>query len=539
LTEDTLQGLARLLRWLDVRRGVLRQGNRAWVFDRASGGFAPVADDCPAEGTIIPLPEGTLTLEDGDLTPSAVALAGEFARALFEAQRVRLLLETVFEASLALCSKLSLQSLLTRLISLTTEVLGAEASSVMLLDESRSSLYWEVAEGGSSQDSLKRLSLPVGQGIAGTVALTGTPIVVQDAEHDPRVARWVDVATGYRTRSILCVPIRSRDETLGVIQVLNKKVGTFAPEDQELLDLIAAEAGVAIENAILYERLDERVRLRTRELAEANDQLRQTLVELKATQTQLIQSEKMAALGKLVAGVAHEINTPLGAINSNTDILARGLRKLAPLVGEQGGTTMMTLAELGQTNAEACQRISAIVKNLRTFSRLDEAEWKSADLREGMESTLTLVHHLHKGRVEIIREFGEIPPVECRPGQINQVFMNLLVNAIQAIEGPGTVWIRMGAEGEGVRIEVQDTGCGIPPEHLSKIFDPGFTTKGVGVGTGLGLSICHQIVAAHHGTIRVASEKGAATTFTLFLPLRPPSGTASGGSGGTRTVSSS
>lgn len=439
---------------------------------------------------------------------------------VIESARSRDLLRTVFETSLLLCADLSLQTLLAKLLALTREVLGAEASSVMLLDQARSTLYWEVAEGGAAASTLKGISLPVGEGIAGAVAQSGKAIIVADARQDPRVAKRVDAVTGFQTRSILCVPIRFKGAVIGVIQVLNKTEGTFTEQDQELLELIAAEAGVAIENAQLYGTLEERVRVRTTELAEANAQLTQAMSELKATQTRLIQSEKMAALGNLVAGVAHEINTPLGAIASNTDILNRGLRKMASLTGEQAENTINMLAKLIQTNGEACRRISAIVKDLKTFSRLDEAEWKTVDLREGMETTLTLVHHLHKDRITVIREYGDIPSTGCRPGQINQVFMNLLVNAIQAIEGTGTIWVRMKCEDATIRVEVQDSGVGIAPEHLDKIFDPGFTTKGVGVGTGLGLSICYQIMADHQGSIQVVSERGRGSTFTLILPIR-------------------
>jgi two-component system NtrC family sensor kinase len=276
-----------------------------------------------------------------------------------------------------------------------------------------------------------------------------------------------------------------------------------------------------VRSLLRIKALHDTVKRQATELFEANAQLSHTLDELRTTQIHLIQSEKMAALGKLVAGLAHEINTPLGAITSNTNLLDRGFKRLGPSVAEQGTTLLTTLEPLLHTNAEACQRISAIVKNLKTFARLDEAEWKSADFREGMESTLTLVHHLHKGRIQMIREYQEIPPVKCHPGQINQVFMNLLVNAIQAIEGPGKIWIRMGLEGDNVKVEIQDTGIGIAETHLLRIFDPGFTTKGVGVGTGLGLSICYRIIAEHQGTIHVASQDGRGSTFTMHLPIRP------------------
>jgi signal transduction histidine kinase len=425
------------------------------------------------------------------------------------------LLALLAETSRVLGADLDLPTLLVKLMALAEKMVGAETSSVMLLDEGRATLHWVVAEGDATAGALRQMTLAVGEGIAGIVAARGESIVVPDAERDPRVARRVDAATGFRTRSIVCVPIRFHGGVIGVIQVLNKREGTFATRDREVLELIAAEAGVAIENARVYATLDERVRQRTAELTEANAQLTETLRELRQTQARLVQSEKMAALGALVAGVAHEINTPLGAITSNVDVVLRGLGKL----GAPRADAVRLLDELLRTTAQACQRISAIVKNLKNFARLDEAEWKPADLREGMDSTLALVEHLHRGRITIVREYGAVPLIACHPGQLNQVFMNLLVNAIQAIAGSGTIRIRIGVEGAQVWIDVEDTGSGIAPEHLPRIFDPGFTTKGVGVGTGLGLPICHQIVTAHAGTIGVTSQPGVGSTFSVRLPL--------------------
>jgi signal transduction histidine kinase len=435
------------------------------------------------------------------------------------AARHRALLDLVVETSLVLGADLELPTLLAKLVWLAERALGAELSSVMLLDDQRALLHWEVADGGVASGVLRHMTLAVGEGIAGTVAATGEPIVVRDAETDPRVARRVDAQTGFRTRSILCVPIRFRGRVTGVIQVLNKHAGTFTEQDREVLELIAAEAGVAIENARVYATLEERVRERTAELRTANAQLTETLAELRRAQAQLVQSEKMAALGNLVAGVAHEINTPLGAITSNTDVVLRGLARLAPEVPASRAETLRIVEDLLRTSAEACRRISVIVTNLRTFARLDEAEWKTADLREGMDSTLALVEHLHRGRIEIVREYAAVPAIACHPGQLNQVFMNLLVNAIQAIDGPGTIHVRLGVEDRSLRIDVEDTGAGIAPEHLDRVFDPGFTTKGVGVGTGLGLAICHRIVQAHAGTIGVTSRPGAGSMFTVRLPL--------------------
>jgi signal transduction histidine kinase len=150
---------------------------------------------------------------------------------------------------------------------------------------------------------------------------------------------------------------------------------------------------------------------------------------------------------------------------------------------------------------------------------LDEAELKTADLHEGLESTLTLVHHELKNRVQVVKEYGDIPSISCHPNQINQVFMNLLVNASQAVRGEGTITIKTFRDGDTVNVQISDTGAGIPPENLSRIFDPGFTTKGVGVGTGLGLSICFKIAQDHGGRIDVESTAGEGSTFTVRLPI--------------------
>jgi signal transduction histidine kinase len=184
--------------------------------------------------------------------------------------------------------------------------------------------------------------------------------------------------------------------------------------------------------------------------------------------------------------------------------------------------TLEVLDEIGRVNKTACERIVATVKSLRNFARLDEAERKRVDLHEGLESTLVLVHHEFKNRIKVVRDYGdEVPEVECSPNQLNQVFMNILVNAAHAIEGEGTVNIATRSEGEQVTISFTDTGRGIDPKVVPNIFDPGFTTKGVGVGTGLGLAICYRIVKDHHGSIDVESEPGRGTTFAITLPTKP------------------
>jgi signal transduction histidine kinase len=427
----------------------------------------------------------------------------------------------LIDTGIALCRTLHLNELLRVMMERVRAAMDAEACSVMLLDETRQVLRWEVAL-GEGAGKLQTLTVPLGQGISGKVAATGEAIRIDDVRQD---ARWqgqrFDQATGFVTRSVLCVPIRAREQVIGVTQVLNKRGGPFDDADQSLLEALAGMGGVAIENARLYENLEEKVQERTAEL-------RRTLAELRETQAQLVQSEKMAALGDLVAGVAHEINTPLGAVSSNTDLTARALEKIQGVLtdGTQADSARRYVdraLQLAQVSRDACGRIGNIVRSLRNFARLDEAERKPADLHEGLESTLTLAAHLLRNRITVKREYGSLPPVDCYPNQLNQVFLNMIVNAAQAIEGPGEITLRTGvvagASGPQACIEISDTGSGIKPENLKRIFDPGFTTKGVGVGTGLGLAICYRIIRNHQGSVEVESSLGKGTTFKIFLPM--------------------
>ncbi|MBU0985500.1 MAG: PAS domain S-box protein, partial [candidate division Zixibacteria bacterium] len=258
-------------------------------------------------------------------------------------------------------------------------------------------------------------------------------------------------------------------------------------------------------------------------------EVKQALDDLKQAQTRLVQSEKMASLGLLVAGIAHEINTPVGAINSMHDTLMRAVVKLKTQLGQHCEDSHPIAADLkpiidtidsaNRVISNGAERVMTIVRRLRSFARLDEAELKKADIHEGLEDTLTLIHHEIKNRITVRRDFGDVPEIACYPGRLNQVFLNLLNNARQAIVGEGTIQIRTFVRDSRVVVEIADSGKGIDAAHLKRIFDPGFTTKGVGVGTGLGLSICYQIIEDHRGTISVRSEVGKGTTFTIELPM--------------------
>lgn len=255
--------------------------------------------------------------------------------------------------------------------------------------------------------------------------------------------------------------------------------------------------------------------------------------ELEKAEAALMQSEKMASLGNLVTGVAHEINTPVGSIHANGDLMVRALEKLRKIADESPGLgnpeaerelarILDALENIGRVNQTASNRLVSIVRSLKSFARLEQLECRESDIHEEIDSALTLVHHELKNRIEVEQNYGDIPLLECFPSHLNQVFLNLLVNASQAIEGRGRITITTRPLGDDVEIIFQDSGSGIRPENLDKIFEPGFTTKGVGDGTGLGLAICYKIIRAHHGSIAVESKLGAGTTFTITLPVHDP-----------------
>lgn len=290
-----------------------------------------------------------------------------------------------------------------------------------------------------------------------------------------------------------------------------------------------------------FDRDELRTRLRA---AERVIQLEQHLAEqnraLREAQSALVQSEKLASLGRLAAGVAHEINNPIAYVTNNLTVLRRDMQSaLEALDAHRRGDTaeasrLEDEADLGyfrDTFARTCdktleglQRVRDIVRNLRDFARLDEGEFKDVDLNDALGSTLEIIRHELKSKeIRLVTEFEPLPAVLCHPGKINQVFLNLLVNAIQACDPGGTVIVCTHADAASVVTEVRDNGHGIKPEHRSRLFEPFFTTKPIGEGTGLGLSMSFGIVRDHGGTIDVESEVGRGSLFRVRLPLRPPS----------------
>jgi len=331
----------------------------------------------------------------------------------------------------------------------------------------------------------------------------------------------------------------------------------FTAEDRAVFESLTTQTAIALENNQYIEEtkalIEEVTESKTREkyvsklekanqkLTQNNKKLQQLYKDLKDTQAQLVQSEKMAGLGQLVAGVAHELNNPISYIYANMKELDQYISAITDLLSlfqdppEQETQLRDAIENLRSRydfefiqsdiqsliteSVEGSQRVKNVVLNLRNFSRLDEAESKLADLHEGLDSTLLLLNNEIKNRITIHKDYGDLPKIYCYPGNVNQVFMNFLLNAIQAIEGNGNIWIKTRKLKDTVEITIKDDGKGIPRKYHQKIFDPFFTTKPVGKGTGLGLSISYQIIREHQGKLHFTSAEGRGTEFKIELPL--------------------
>lgn len=289
-----------------------------------------------------------------------------------------------------------------------------------------------------------------------------------------------------------------------------------------------------LEQTILCERDDLRA---------AQSNLQQAYDELKATQSHLLQQEKMASIGQLAAGVAHEINNPVGFIKSNLTTLGKYVVRLKEFTDLQGATLEKELEpaalepvaaaarklkieflfedvpDLIEESIDGAERVKTIVQNLKSFSRIDQTQFAEADLNECLESTINIVWNELKYKVTLNRDLGDLPRIKCYPQQLNQVFMNILVNGAQAIENQGDMSVQTRVEGPNAVIRISDNGCGIPESVLGRIFEPFFTTKDVGKGTGLGMSISYDIIKKHGGELEVESEVGKGSTFSISLPL--------------------
>ncbi|MBD2355543.1 AAA family ATPase [Tolypothrix sp. FACHB-123] len=371
----------------------------------------------------------------------------------------------------------------------------------------------------------------------------------------------------HKPKSFLCIPILNQGKLLGILYLENNlTAGSFTHDRVEIIKLLTTQAAIALENAILYNNLaeakkdleeynhslEDKVDARTQELNEKNQSLQQAIQELRRTQTQLIQTEKMSSLGQMIAGIAHEINNPINFIHGNITHISEYVQELVELIDicqQEDYSPDLINQKLEELDLDflisdllkildsmklGSSRIRNIVLGLRNFSRLDESAMKLANIHDGLENTLMILQHRlqeksDRPEIEVIKEYTKLPEVNCYAGQLNQVFMNILTNAIDALEDSVTnnkiakPTIRLCTElGElnTVKIRIIDNGCGIPELTQKKIFDPFFTTKPVGSGTGLGLSISYQVIVDQHkGELSCLSTPGEGTEFIIEIPM--------------------
>ena len=500
-------------------------------------------------------------------------------------------MSTVNKASLALAEEIVLDKLLDKLLKIVMENAGATTACLIL--EKNGKLVIE-ATGVMDRAAVVMCSeLPVENTehlpltIINYVGIAKENVVLNDAAASQRFMNDPYIIKN-QPKSILSMPIINQGKMIGIIYLENNiTTGAFTKERLEVLKILSSQIAISLKNAILYgkletatqnlktaneqledynQTLEQKVEERTLELKEKNSLLREqaiqlelTLKELQATQTQLIQTEKMSSLGQVVAGIAHEINNPINFIYGNLTPASEYFHDLLGLLNlyqEQlpnATPEILNVAEnidlefliadfprLLDSMQVGADRIRQIVLSLRNFSRLDEAEMKAVDIHEGIDSTLLLLQNQLKAKpenlgIEIFKEYGSLPMVECYAGFLNQVFMNIIRNAIDAIEESWVNYpiasisnkksqIRIGTSlinSNQVEIRIADNGAGMTEEVRQKVFDPFFTTKPVGSGTGLGLAISYQIVVEkHHGSPTCVSEPGQGAEFVIEIPLK-------------------
>ncbi len=485
-------------------------------------------------------------------------------------------LAAIIKASQALSGKIEFEQLLSTLMQVVMENAGASKCVLILNKEENLDLTVSVVSSISQSESISTtfplVSLDCSKDVPITVInyvkRTQEIFVIDDARNVASLAadRYI---IQEQPKSLLCTSIIHQRGLLGILYLENNlTTGAFTRDRIEILKLLTTQAAISLENAELYRNLaqanqrleeynhtlKEKVEARTQELSEKNQHLEQALQNLQATQTQLIQSEKMSSLGQMVAGIAHEINNPINFIHGNITHASNYVRDLFDLIVlyQQESSTqkikekaeeidldflLQDLPKLLESMTVGSERIRDIVLSLRNFSRLDESEMKAVNIEEGIEGTLMILQHRLKEKsdrpeIEVIKEYKSLPAVNCYAGQLNQVFMNILSNAIDALEEsiakghyskdkPKIIISTEQLSYDTVKIRIADNGCGIPEEVKQKIFNPFFTTKPVGSGTGLGLSISYQIVVdKHKGQLLCDSliEKG--TEFLIYIPIQ-------------------
>lgn len=411
----------------------------------------------------------------------------------------------------------------------------ADSGSLALAADDRRSL--RIVAGIDLPDDVIGKVVPVGEEILGYVAKTGKPLLLNGTLPEELLAQRGQSRRD-RVGSSICWPLMGEDQVVGAVAInRSPDSASFTRSDLEEGSIVIEFISLMFQNATLQKKQEQQI-----ETLESMNR------RMKDVQMQLIQSEKLASIGQLAAGVAHEINNPLAYVNANLNSLKRysdqlfnfveGIESLREML-EGDPEVQQRLAALGQPLdlpflksdimeiidecRDGMRRVKQIVQELKTFSRMDDANVVEVDIHETLTGALKMVRHELKHKADIVEEYGELPLVECVPAQLGQVFLNLLVNAAQAIRYWGTITIRTGTEGpERVWVSVSDTGVGMSEEEQRRIFEPFYTTKPVGQGTGLGLAVSFNIVNRHGGEIHVESEKDKGTTFTVVLPVRYP-----------------
>ncbi len=425
------------------------------------------------------------------------------------------------------------------------EGFGADSGTLAIACGDDGDPYLSIVAGIDIPDHVIGSRVELGRGILGWVAQEGQALLLNgDVSSDLRFKSSAPRNESVRPRSAMCWPLKIENRVIGALSINRRDADEpYTEADLENGAVVVSLITVVIENTRLHLDQGKQIAL----LSKMNDEIRTVNKRLEDAQNQLLQSEKMASIGQLAAGVAHEINNPVGYINSNFGSLQKYLgnvfevldayEKNEPLLADHPDALQQIrglkkkydlaylredVAELMSETEEGIARVKKIVQDLKDFSHVDQAEWQWANIHKGLDSTINIVWNELKYKAEVIKVYGELPEVECLASQLNQVFMNLLINAAHAIEDRGIIFIRTGTLDDQVWVEIADSGKGIPPENLNRIFEPFFTTKPVGKGTGLGLSLSYSIVQKHHGRINVSSEVGVGTIFRVYLPVRQP-----------------
>ncbi len=468
-------------------------------------------------------------------------------------------LASVLKASQTLSSEIDLQQLLARFLLIVLKTAGADKVLLLMPQESQ---WWIEAmatlEATPRVESIPLSSYPeIAETLVHTVRRSLKPMVVAHALLHPRLSGDRDVQQR-QLKSLLGIPIVQQGTLMGVLYLENQQtIGAFTGDRVEMLQMLATQAAISLQNARLYQQvadyshsLEAEVERKTQALRQKALDLEATLTNLQQTQAQLIQSEKMSALGQLVGGIAHEINNPINFIHGNLGYAEQYLRDLLKLVTcyqqeypqeNAAVQQMMEDIELNFIQDDApslfnsmrsgSDRIKKIILSLRNFSRLDESDVKAVDLHEGLESTLVILQRRLAGdtknpRIEVVKEYGSLPPVTCYASQLNQVFLSLLSNAIDAVQelrksrqNPRICIRTHHRELREVEVIISDNGGGISEQIQNRIFEPFFTTKSVGQGTGLGLSVSYAIISRHGGSLTCESQLGVGTNMTIRLPV--------------------